>query len=157
MHGRTILAAIGLVLALAVATPAAAQLDGSMDPNYGSVTLSPNWRPNPHQVTLVAGGDQQAGNIVSGCTGWVTGQPDFRLTFNAQGDVRGFDISVAAAADTTLIVQGPDGQWTCNDDSDGGVNPRVSIANPQSGNYAIWVGTYVDEDAEAVLSFSEHP
>ncbi len=156
MHSKFLLVIAGLVLALAAAPPASAQgLDATLNPNYGTLTLSPDWRPNPHQVTIVAGGDQQASNLVAGCVGWVTGQPDFRLTFNAQGDVRPFDINVTSSGDTTLIVQGPDGQFTCNDDSADGINPRITVSTPQSGNYAIWVGTYVDEDVEAVLGFTE--
>jgi hypothetical protein len=156
MQGKFLLAVVGLVLGLAAASPASAQgLDRTASPNYGTVTLTSPWRPNPHQVTLVAGGDQQVSNIVSGCTGWITGQPDFVMTLYAPNGTRSFDITATSGADVTLIVQGPDNQFTCNDDSDG-ANPRVSFANPQSGAYAVWVGTYADEDADAVLSFTEH-
>jgi hypothetical protein len=152
---RILLTAIGFLLALAVAQPASAQgLDRTAGTNYGTTALAPNWRPNPFQVTMVAGGDQQVSNSVSGCVGWITGQPDFRLTFNASGDVRPFDITATSSGDTTLIVQGPDLQFICNDDTDG-ANPRVTISNPQSGDYAIWVGSYADEDVDAVLSFTE--
>jgi hypothetical protein len=156
MRNRFLVAVAGLFLALAPSAAAQQQqLDRNLDPNYGSVTLEPNFRPNPHQVSIVAGGDMQASNIISGCIGWVTGQPDFRLTFRANGDVRALDIRTTSAGDTTLIVQGPDYQWSCNDDANG-MNPAVTIAYPQSGDYAIWVGTYVDEDVDAVLSFTEH-
>ena len=156
--GKFLLAAVGFALALAVAPQADAQqqLDRTRQSNYGTTSLAANWRPNPFQVTMVAGGDIQASNVIAGCVGWVTGQPDFLLTFEASGDVRPFDIRATAAADTTLIVQGPDLQYACNDDSEGAFNPLVTIANPQSGVYAIWVGSYADEDVDAVLSFTEH-
>lgn len=134
-----------------LAAPAMAQ-DGSMDPNYGSLSLSENFRPNPHQVSIVAGGDMQASETLSGCVGWITRQPDFKLTYTSGSAP--LTISVNATADTTLIIQSPDGRWNCNDDADG-FNPIVSFTSPYSGLYAIWVGSYIDEDVEAVLSFSQ--
>jgi hypothetical protein len=35
------------------------------------------------------------------------------------------------------------------------MNPGLRIDNPQSGLYEIWVGTYSQGNAQAVLSISE--
>src|SRR5690606_10466058 len=45
-----------------------------------------------------------------------------------------------AGADTTLVVQGPDGAYTCDDDSDVRA-PIVTLAGA-SGSYRVWVGAY---------------
>jgi hypothetical protein len=49
--------------------------------------------------------------------------------------------SVRADSDTTLVINGPDGRWYCNDDANG-VNPAFRFASPRSGQYDVWVGTY---------------
>ena len=50
-------------------------------------------------------------------------------------------ISVASGEDTTLVINGPDGQWYCDDDTNG-VNPMVRFESPGSGQYDIYVGHY---------------
>ena len=67
-------------------------------------------------------------------------------------------LSVASEADTTLIVRGPDGNFSCDDDSgDQGMNPAVRYENSQSGSYEIWVGAYAADAGTpaAVLHISE--
>jgi hypothetical protein len=49
--------------------------------------------------------------------------------------------SVQSPADTTLVVNDPNGNWLCNDDTDG-LNPEVRIDGPIAGRYDVWVGTY---------------
>jgi hypothetical protein len=54
-------------------------------------------------------------------------------------------LSVSARADTTLVVNGPDGRWHCDDDGGtNGNNPMVRFNAPQSGRYESWIGTYGD-------------
>ncbi len=43
-------------------------------------------------------------------------------------------------ADTTLVVQKPDGTYLCNDDGEE-LNPIVSGAFP-AGTYKVWIGSY---------------
>ena len=53
-----------------------------------------------------------------------------------------------------MIVNGPNGDWVCNDDQDG-LNPGVVFQNPSSGVYDIWVGSYwegTDMDAQLFIS-----
>jgi hypothetical protein len=47
-----------------------------------------------------------------------------------------------SGADTTLIINGPDGQWYCDDDSFGDGDAQVRFNRPQSGTYDIWVGKF---------------
>lgn len=119
---------------------AAAQPNPNSDPNYGTITLSSGFTPDPRVVSLRAGGDTAATRAGSNCRGFITDAPDVRLNFTA-GSLP-LIISVAAASDTTLVINGPDGRWYCNDDGGNGANPRLQLNNPQSGRYEIWVGTY---------------
>ncbi len=45
-------------------------------------------------------------------------------------------------ADTTLEVTMPSGNVLCDDDSGGDGDALVTLQNPESGRYEIWVGTY---------------
>lgn len=127
-------------MALACATGALAQ-DTSRRTNYGEVTLESGFNNDPRVVALQAGGDINASRAGSNCSGFITDAPDYRLFYTA-----GFlplIISVASQADTTLVVNGPDGQFLCDDDGGvSGSNPSIRIDHPQSGRYEIWVGTY---------------
>lgn len=50
-------------------------------------------------------------------------------------------IRASAAADTTLVVIGPDGALACDDDTYG-LDPAVAVAPAPAGDYAIWVGIF---------------
>jgi hypothetical protein len=134
------LAIASAVLLAGVAVPASAQ-NPNANPNYGTVTLRTGFTPDPRVVPLRAGGDIDASNAGSGCTGYVTSAPDVRLVYSA-GSLP-LIISVAAGSDTTLVVNGPDGRFYCDDDGGlGSLNPSIRFNNPRSGRYEIWVGTY---------------
>lgn len=132
---RTI-ATVAALSAVAV-LPAAAQ-DYDADPNYGSLHLVSGFTPDPEVIRLQAGGDMRPN--VNGCTGFITNAPDVRLTYDA-GSLP-LIISVNSSADTTLVVNGPDGSWYCDDDGGEGLNPSIRFNRPMSGRYEIWVGTF---------------
>jgi hypothetical protein len=141
------------LLALALAAPAAAQ-DTGANPSYGQVNLDAGFTPDPHRVSLSAGGSVDASNIGSPCTGMVANAPDVRLVYSS-GSLP-LIISVNSDYDTTLVVNAPDGLWYCDDDSGEGVNPSVRFNKPMSGRYEIWVGTYsAGEYRQATLDISE--
>ena len=138
MTGRKI--ALAAVLACAAALPAVAQ-DFNARPNYGELTLESGFTPDPRVINLRAGGDRDAQNLSSSCRGSITNAPDVRLHYDA-GSLP-LIISVASGADTTLVVNAPDGSYYCDDDGGvNGLNPAVRFNRPQSGRYEIWVGTY---------------
>ncbi len=143
-----------LSIAEQAAPPPPGALDWHLDPNYGTFDLTTGFAPDPFTLDLVAGGNVSAEGTGDGCTGFVTTAPDMRLNYSA-GDGPLF-ISVASAADTTLIVNDPNGNWICDDDSGGGYNPAISLDAPASGQYDIWVGTYDQgPTADATLYLSE--
>ena len=127
-------------LLLAAAVPASAQ-DVNGTPNYGTINLRTGFTPDPNVVRVQSGGSIDASRIASNCAGFVTAAPDVRLDYEA-GSLP-LIISVASGSDTTLIVNGPDGRWYCDDDGGvNGLNPGIRFNHPASGRYEIWVGTY---------------
>lgn len=136
---RTLLLGAAMTAGL-LAGPATAQ-STSADPNYGAVALEAGFDGDPRVTALQAGGDLDASTLGNGCSGYITDAPDLRLNYTA-GELP-LIVSVASSADTTLVVNGPDGRWTCDDDGGrAGSNPSVRFERPQSGRYEIWVGTY---------------
>ena len=142
----------GVCLA-ALAAPAVAQ-DINADPNYGQVTLNAGFDSDPRTVTLRAGGNIDASRI-DNCRGYITAAPDYRVNYTA-GSFPLY-ISVAADSDTTLVVNGPDGRWYCDDDGGvKGLNPSLRFDRPLSGRYEVWVGTYSSGSTQpAELHISE--
>lgn len=148
---RPVLAA---VTALLMAAPTAQAQDASATATYGEVRLSSGFTPDPHTVNLTAGGSIDASsNVSSSCQGSIARAPDYEVTYDAGSLPLYF--YVHASSDTTLVVNGPDGQWYCDDDSNGGVNPQVTYNNPSSGTYDVWVGTFGGGTTPATLFVTE--
>jgi len=129
--------AIGAGLAIAQQQP---NLRGQ--PAYGTLNLQAGFEPDPRTVQVQAGGPNQAQGLARDCAGFIDfRQPDVNVEYRS-GQYPLF-LSVQSNADTTLVVNLPDGSWLCNDDFEqGGTNPGLLIQRPQSGLYNIWVGTF---------------
>ena len=141
--------------ALAFAAGPAAAQNYDADPNYGTVTLTSGFVPDPRVVAVSSGGAIDAASINDSCRGFISDAPDVRLVYEA-GSLP-LIISVASRADTTLVVNAPDGSWYCDDDGGvNGLNPMIRFDKPASGRYEIWVGTYGSATLErARLHISE--
>lgn len=146
--------AAGVTFAALLAVPASAQ-NFSASPTYGTMNLTAGFSPDPQIVNLQSGGSIPASNLSSSCTGFIANAPDVRLNYTA-GSLP-LIISVASGVDTTLVINGPDGSWYCDDDSGvEGMNPAVRFGSPRSGQYDIWVGTFGNASLQAAtLNVSE--
>lgn len=146
--------AAGAALAMVAAGSAAAQ-DFSLTPTYGTVNLAAGFTPDPYTVNLQSGGSIDASTLSSTCRGFIANAPDFRVNYTSGSYP--LIISAASSTDTTLVVNGPDGSWYCDDDSGTeGMNPSLRFGTPGSGQYDIWVGTYGSATlAPAQLNVSE--
>jgi hypothetical protein len=146
--------AAGAALLAMSATAATAQNFG-LNPNYGTVALNGGFTPDPYVVNLQSGGNIDASRLSNSCRGFITDAPDVRLNWNP-GSLP-LIISVASSADTTLVINGPNGEWYCDDDGGvNGLNPSVRFNNSRGGQYDIWVGTYGNATLQpAQLSISE--
>ncbi|MAC89557.1 MAG: peptidase S1 [Maricaulis sp.] len=126
--------------------------DGSGDSLY----LSAGFTPDPKTIDLQLDGRIDAAIEVSEtCHGFISGEePDVSVYYNAGP----FPLILSADSDEdmTLVVNAPDGQWYCDDDSGSGLNPSIRFGEPVSGNYEIWVGRYLGPGPATVrLSISE--
>ena len=140
--------------ALALTPIATFAQDAGAEPNYETVDLAAGFENDPYVVALQSGGETDASALGDTCVGFIANAPDVRLNY-AAGEYPLY-ISATSAEDTTLVVNGPDGQWYCDDDGAGNFNPLVWFDAPQSGQYDIWVGTLEDSTMhDAALNISE--
>ena len=152
---RSVKIAVSLALAASIAAIPASAQNFNAAPSYGTVNLNGGFTPDPYIVNLRSGGNIDSSRAIGGsCRGFIANAPDLRLNFNA-GSLP-LIISVNSSADTTLVVNAPDGRWYCNDDGGQGLNPSVRFNNPRGGRYEIWVGTYGNASLQpAQLHISE--
>ncbi len=116
-------------------------LDASAPAILGNYTLYSPFYPDPYTIQVYPGGFVSAADLADGCVGYMNREPDLEVTYTAGRAPLYF--SVASNDDTTLVINGPDGRWYCDDDGGQyGLNPSLRFVQPQSGVYDIWVGTY---------------
>lgn len=130
--------------------------DFTLTPNYGVVDLVSGFQPDPQTVNVTAGGEYNAFQI-PGCVGSISRAPDYRVNFTAGNAGLPLIFSASSESDTTLVINDAGGNWVCDDDGgNAGMNPSVTFATPQSGQYDVWVGSYAEGNyPSAVLNVSE--
>lgn len=128
-------------------------VDASATATYGEIYLDSGFDEDPYRVSVTSGGSIDASTIASGCTGMVARAPDFQLTYDAGSLPLTFGVN--GQVDTTLVINGPDGRWTCDDDSGGDTDPEITYSRPQSGTYDVWVGAFGGDSGSAELFVTE--
>jgi hypothetical protein len=125
-----------------------AKLDYTMDPEYGTITLTAGFAPDPHSLVGISGGtiDVKSMDLGSDCIGYASKAPDFRLQWN--GTTTNLVIRFEAnnsSEDTVLLINTPDGGWICNDDAGSStLNPAIRLNGQMEGQYDIWVASLSD-------------
>ncbi len=128
--------------------------DWQAEPLYGDVVLQFGFSPDPNQTSVLAGGADPNPIQGPGCVGYIAaGQPDVNVTY-AAGSTWDLGFYVESDSDTALLIRGPNGDWYCDDDTDG-LNPRVTVGLPPSGTYNVWIATFGEDNADAVLNVTE--
>lgn len=121
-------------------------LDWSATANYGEIELSAYFSPDPHLISVRAGGsvDVSAQGYHEECAGFASRAPDVSLRWQGRtDDLSLYFVADDASEDTTLIVNTSTGEWVCNDDAHMlTLNPQVFLGNSSEGRFDIWVGTY---------------
>lgn len=146
----------GLTVGLVVVTTAAAQ-DPSAAPLLGSRDLASGFTPDPFALTVSAGGpiDVEKSRLPSGCSGFITERPTLQIHYQA-GRFPLIFATEESDGGTVLVVNGPDAQWHCNDDSDNfDVDSEIAFAAPTTGYYDVWVGTYLPGAVTVTLLVTE--
>ena len=116
-------------------------------PVFGTLTLSPGFKPSEGVVTGYTSGSTSLPAIVANqdrqgnkCLGFADNAPDYKMVL--QKDFPQLAVQVdSGGKDTTLAIKGPDGTIRCADDT--GKNKDASIQDPdwKAGNYEVWVGS----------------
>lgn len=114
-------------------------LDYNLEPNFGTTTLSAGFTPDPFRLDMTSGGTVNVAYVGAECAGFATNAPDLRLQWS--GSAPFLRVHVESAQDTTLVINAPDGNWYCNDDTFE-LNPSLDFPNATAGQYDIWVGSY---------------
>ena len=121
-------------------------LDTEAEPNYGATAIVSGFEPDPQGLAMEAGGDIDISSYLGGdCAGFVTTNPDLELTYTGSigGLLRFYFVADEVGADTVLVINDPNGDWWCADDSFDGFDPTVDFLPALDGVYDIWVGTYI--------------
>ena len=129
---------------------------GGNNSNYGSTSLAPGFTPDPVQVGITSGGSLSVPNmnLGSGCVGYATSTPDYIVYVTGQMNYLSFYNE--GTGDTGLVINDPNGNWHCDDDSRGGTNPMVALTYAQAGQYDIWVTSYsAGQNVSGTLSVTE--
>lgn len=162
------LAIVLLLLLMLLATRTAGAQDHAFPrpdvngpPTYGSVTLWSSAGALPYRRDMTSGGPINAFALFEepGCAGHIARNPDFRLVWGNSGKhlAISFTADPTDFADTTLLIDGPNGIWYCDDDSGGALNPLALIENAPAGRYNIYVGSYTaGEAADGTLEIDEY-
>ena len=140
--------------AMALAGSALAQNSG-LKANFGEINLSAGFTPDPYRVSVTAGGNVDGARLPGSCTGRISDAPDFEVTYTSGSLPLVF--RTISTTDTTLIINGPNGDWSCDDDSYGDGDAEVRFNKPASGTYDIWIGTFGGGTASATLLITETP
>ncbi len=135
------------------------ELYSDSDASQYSLNLQSGFEPDPSSYEVNVGGI--AYNPVEDCNGFINADaPDVTLNLDTDG---GLPLYIYAQAtddeDLTLLVEFPNGDVDCNDDADG-LNPGLVDENPESGRYAIWIGSFrargqTESQSRATLFLSE--
>jgi len=106
-----------------------------------TMDLAAGFPLDPTFVSVQAGGEVDASLLASHCAGFINQQPV--VTVNWTGATPYVEVFFVSDSDPTLVVLTPDGQLLCNDDAhEDLLDPAISLSDPVTGTYQIWVGSY---------------
>ncbi|HYO87974.1 MAG TPA: hypothetical protein VER79_04955 [Candidatus Limnocylindrales bacterium] len=149
----------GLVLPVATTVPTAVPpglmtptpqpgtfLDATLPPAHADAALAHGFLPDPFWTVVIGGGELAVPPLDSGnpsntaCAGFVTSEPDVRLTWSGESPGLRFHLLPSDdAIDAALVVHTPDGRWLCNTGfAPGYSDPSVEIRDPLEGAYSVW-------------------
>lgn len=135
--------------------PPEGQLNPNAQPNYGEVNVDSGFVPDPRTKDIVSGGEVDVSYLGGACAGFASAQPDYRVKY-AAGSATLLRFYFEGAGDATLVINDPDGNYWCNDDSYGSRSPTIDFPDPIAGTYDIWVGSYAqDSPILGTLSITE--
>lgn len=145
------------VVTAAPVPPPTDELDPTLDANFGTVSLSPGFTPDPAESAITSGGQVDVSVLGAGCVGFASAAPDLKLDYSGGGGFLRISFTPDTAGDTVLVINDASGNWICNDDFNS-LDPAIEFTSPAGGLYDLWVASFVDgEFVDGTISITEIP
>jgi hypothetical protein len=134
---------LAIVTSLTLSTATLAMADPSA--NFEGFTLDSNKKSasvggstgGSTSIPSITGGTDRTGNK---CLGFGDSIPDHLMTLSQ--NVSKLKLLVnSSGRDTTIVIQGPNGELRCGDDTGSKKDASFSGTNWSAGTYKIWVGS----------------
>jgi len=153
--------ALALQLSLALGYMLCATSAMAETANFGSRSLAPGFTTQDGMITGYTGGSYSFSALANrdelgnSCLGYGDSHPDYKLTL--EKDFTSLLLVVdSGGADTTLVVEGPDGFWCGNDIDELNADASIIGEDVKAGSYSVWVGTMSPGDRQNyTLTISE--
>ena len=68
-------------------------------------------------------------------------RPDYSVNYTS-GAFPTLRFYFIGSGDTTMVINTPNGNYVCMDDSFGTLNPTIDFNSPSGGRYDVWIGSY---------------
>jgi hypothetical protein len=108
---------------------------------YLTLDMKAGFALDPFLVSLNGGGEVDASTFNTSCVGYINDKPV--LTARWTGAVDQLRVFFYSDSDSTLVIKQPDGSYLCADDlADNVLDPEVTVANPVTGTYQVWIGSF---------------
>lgn len=109
--------------------------------------------PDTFETTASGSGDLGACGLPG--VGFAEAAPNFTLFLSGMRRFGQLEIQVGSACDTTLLVRDAFGVWHFDDDSRGGLSPRLNLTDTAGleGRVDVWVGTFDGSQCPARVEF----
>ncbi|MGE5603577.1 MAG: hypothetical protein ACM30E_11030, partial [Nitrososphaerales archaeon] len=127
------------------------------DLTSATVNLHAGYIMDPYLLPVVGKAERAASDVVKGCNGFVSAQPNVVLNWTGKTDQ--LNVFVYSDGDAVLAIQMPDGSFICNDDAGARtVDPLLTIKSPAPGAYKVHVGAaHKDRPALGFLALTQVP
>ena len=93
-------------------------------------------------IPAITGSTDRSGNK---CLGFGDSKPDHLMTLTQVITKLNLKVN-SGGRDTTIVIQGPDGELRCGDDTGSKKDASFSGTNWSAGTYKIWVGSMLSGD-----------
>lgn len=103
--------------------------------------------------TMASGNTALSACNISGTRGYANAAPNYTFYLSQMQGYR-LDLAVDATCDSTMLVRAADGSWHFDDDSNGNLDPALSLDDfrQTNGRVDVWVGTYGGGSCAATLT-----
>jgi hypothetical protein len=132
----TLLTTIGAVLATATLVHAQANFEGFTVTEKGTASVGGS-TGGTTSIPAITGSTDRNGNK---CLGFGDPNPDHLMTVKTRVSKLSLKVN-SGGSDTTIVIQAPNGELRCGDDTGNKKDASVSGSDWEPGIYKVWVGS----------------